>query len=65
MVAQSLLNRVCEDAQRDGYDYIEVYPFADEKFEFPYHGTRRTYERNGFTEAADLKWVKIMRKKLK
>lgn len=64
-VAQSLLNRVCEDAQRDGYDYVEVYPFSDEKFEFPYHGTRGMYERNGFTETADLKWVKIMQKKLK
>lgn len=63
-VAQSLLNRICEDAARDGYDYIEAYPFADGKFEFQYHGTSRMYERNGFVEAADLKYVKVMQKKV-
>lgn len=64
-VAQKLLEQLCKDAAQDGYDYIEVYPFADEKFEFQYHGTCRMYERNGFTEAADLKYVKVMRKNLK
>lgn len=63
-VAQSLLNRVCEDAMQDGYAYVEGYPFADEKFEFQYHGTVKMYEKNGFTEAADLKYVKVMQKKL-
>lgn len=63
-VAQSLLNRVCEDAMRDGYAYVEVYPFADEKFEFQYHGTVKMYEKNGFVEVADLKYVKVMQKKL-
>lgn len=64
-VAQSLLNQVCEDAVQDGYTYVEAYPFADEKFEFQYHGTSRMYERNGFSEAADLKYVKVMRKNLR
>lgn len=64
-VAQSLLNRVCEDAVQDGYTCVEAYPFADEKFEFQYHGTSRMYERNGFSEAADLKYVKVMRKNLR
>ena len=63
-VAQSLLDRVCEDAARDGYACIEVYPFADEKLEFQYHGTSKMYERNGFTEVADLKYVKVMQKRL-
>lgn len=61
-IAQSLLNRVCGDAAEDGYTCVEAYPFADEKFEFQYHGTVGMYERNGFAEAADLKYVKIMRK---
>lgn len=64
-VAQRLLDRVCEDAAHDGYAYIEVYPFADENFEFQYHGTSKMYERNGFTEAANLEYVKVMRKSLK
>lgn len=63
-VAQSLLDRICEDAAEDGYTYIEAYPFGDDKLEFQYHGTVRMYERNGFAEAADLKYVKVMRKYL-
>lgn len=61
-VAQSLLNRVCEDAAREGYTCVEAYPFADKKLEFQYHGTSGMYERNGFREAADLKYVKVMRR---
>lgn len=63
-IAQSLLDRVCRDAAKEGYTYVETYPFADAKFEFQYHGTIGMYERNGFTEAADLKYVKIMQKRL-
>lgn len=63
-VAQRLLDRVCEDAVREGYTCVEGYPFADEKFEFQYHGTAKMYERCGFAEAADLKFLKIMRKRL-
>lgn len=63
-VAQRLLDRVCEDAVREGYVCVEGYPFADEKFEFQYHGTAKMYERCGFAEVADLKYVKIMRKRL-
>ena len=63
-VAQNLLDKVCEDALKDGYAYIETYPFADEGFEFQYHGTQKMYERNNFTEAADFEFVKVMRKAL-
>ena len=63
-VAQELLNRVCEDAARDGYSCVEGYPVSDEAFEFQYHGTIGMYKRNGFVEAADLKYVKVMQKKL-
>lgn len=63
-VAQRLLDRVCEDAVRDGYASVEVYPFADEKFEFQYHGTSKMYERSGFLEISDLKYVKVMQKNL-
>lgn len=63
-VAQRLLNRVCEDALRDGYSSVEVYPFADEAFEFQYHGPVRLYEKSGFAQASDLNYVKVMRKRL-
>lgn len=63
-IAQRLLERVCEDAAQAGYTCVEAYPFADKQFEFQYHGTIRMYERNGFAEIADLKYVKVMCKKL-
>lgn len=63
-IAQHLLERVCEDAAREGYACVEAYPFADEKFEFQYHGTSNMYERSGFAQTADLKYVKVMRKRL-
>ena len=49
---------------QEGYAYVEAYPFADDQLEFQYHGTSGMYERNGFKEAADLQYVKVMRKEL-
>ena len=63
-VAQRLLNRVCEDAARDGYTCVETYPFADEKLAYQYHGAAMMYTRSGFCEIADLKYVKVMQKRL-
>lgn len=63
-VAQRLLDRACEDAAREGYFAVEVYPFADEKFPFQYHGTEQMYKNSGFVEIADLKYVKVMRRNL-
>lgn len=63
-VAQSLLDQVCADAAAEGYTHVEAYPFGDRNFAFQYHGTLGMYARNGFTEADDLKYVKIMRKSL-
>ena len=64
-VAQNLLDKVCEEALKEGYKYIETYPFADRGFEFQYHGTQKMYERNNFTEVADFEFIKVMRKALK
>lgn len=64
-VAHKLLDKVCEDALKEGYAYIETYPFGDGGFEFQYHGTQKMYERNNFTEAADFEFVKVMRKSLR
>lgn len=63
-VEQNLLDKVCEDALKEGYTYIETYPFVDGGFEFQYHGTQKMYERNNFTEVADFEFVKVMRKSL-
>ncbi len=63
-VAQKLLHQVCEDAVRDEYNYVEAYPFGDKEFPYQYHGTAKMYKQNGFLEVADLKYVKVMQKKL-
>lgn len=63
-IARRLLDRVCEDAARDGYTAVEAYPFSDKAFEYQYHGTSDMYLRSGFLETADLKYVKVMRKDL-
>lgn len=63
-VAKLLLERVCLDAAKDGYTAVEAYPFADKGFEYQYHGTSGMYERSGFSEIADLKYVKVMHKDL-
>lgn len=63
-IAQSLLERVCEDAARDGYSCVEAYPFSDKQFEYLYHGTSGMYGRNGFVEIADLGFVKVVRRNL-
>lgn len=63
-VAGRLLERVCRDAARHGYALVEVYPFADEKFEYQYHGTSGMYQRNGFVKVADLNYVKVLQKRL-
>lgn len=64
-IARRLLDRVCEDAAGDGYDCVEAYPFGDEKFEYQYHGTANMYKQIGFSEIADLKYVKVMQKDLR
>lgn len=63
-VANLLLNQVCADASKDGYTTVEAYPFSDNKYDYQYHGTCGMYERNGFSEIADLNYVKVMRKEL-
>lgn len=63
-IAQSLLERVCQDAAEAGYSFVEAYPFADHNLEFQYHGTCGMYERCGFVQAADLNFLQVMRKKL-
>lgn len=64
-IAARLLEQVCGDAAQEGYACVEAYPYTDRTCEFQYHGSAKMYERSGFTEAADLKYVKVMRKDLR
>jgi len=66
-ISARLLERVCEDAARDGFDFVEAYPnkeFINEAADFMGH--IELYKKNGFTvyhEYPELKF--IMRKRLK
>lgn len=65
-IASMLLERVCEDAEKDGYDYIEAYPninFVDEEQDFM--GPVKMYEKFGFTVCYKVKEKYVMRKSLK
>lgn len=46
-IASKLLNRVCADAKKEGFDCVEAYPFKNDIYK-AYHGPRAMYEKNGF-----------------
>lgn len=64
-LATALLRRVCEDALKDGYEYVEAYPAVKGKGEFDFTGPMRLYEKLGFTIGEQRGEMLIMRKKLK
>lgn len=64
-IATQLLERVCKDAVKDGFDYIEVYP----KKEFvsitrDFMGPVDMYKKCGFTEVGIIDDMMIMQKEL-
>ena len=65
-VAKLLLNRVCEDAAKEGFDVVEAYPnreFVDTARDFM--GPRKLYEDSGFTVFAEVGNEVVMRKQVK
>jgi len=64
-VPKILLENICLDAKNKGYSYIEVYPSkkGGNCFEI-YHGTKKMYEKYGFSVYKELENEFIMRKKL-
>lgn len=65
-IAAALLDRVCRDAAREGYDAVEGYPAVREKREpLDFTGPVRLYEKAGFIRAEQRGRMLVMRKKLK
>lgn len=65
-LATALLQRVCEDALKDGYEYAEAYPAIREKEEkLDFTGPVKLYEKLGFTFFERRGKMLIMRKTLK
>lgn len=62
-VATRLLERVCLDAAKEGYEYIEAYPFIDNA-NHAYHGPKSMYEKNRFTVYREESGCNIVRKYL-
>lgn len=64
-IATMLLNRVIEDAYKNGYDYLECYPEKGEvDVYYNYCGPVKLYENAGFKEWGNTQKRNIMRKKL-
>lgn len=64
-IAELLLKRVCEDALRDGFDFVEAYPnkeFINTLADCM--GPVKLYEKLGFTASYEIEPKLVMRKKL-
>ncbi|HOP10143.1 MAG TPA: GNAT family N-acetyltransferase [Oscillospiraceae bacterium] len=65
-IATRLLERVCEDAAQEGFDFVEAYPYkehGDQSSDF--NGYTEMYEKSGFTVFFETKQGLVMRKQLK
>jgi GNAT superfamily N-acetyltransferase len=65
-IATKLLDRVCADAKRDGFDIVESYPNADfVNTENDFMGPSTMYKNSGFSVFKTINKKIIMRKELK
>jgi len=65
-IATQLLERVCQDAAQDGFDFVEAYPnkkFISESEDFK--GPVEMYKKSGFTVYYETDQKLVMRKKLR
>ena len=65
-IATQLLNRVCDDAVKDGFDFVEAYPYKNanpQSTEFG--GYQQMYQKCGFSIVFESEGRFVMRKKLK
>jgi len=63
-IAAQLLNRVCTDALKEGYEYAEGYPSENTQASLAFTGPARLYEKAGFAEHSRNGSTIVMRKKL-
>ena len=65
-ITKRFVERVCQDAVHDGFDFAEAYPnkeFIDETEDFM--GPVTLYERSGFAVYYETEQKLVMRKRLK
>ena len=64
-IASALLKRVCEDAKKEGFQFVEGYPRLLEEYDpYDYTGPIHLFEKAGFEETARQEGVAVMRKEL-
>ena len=64
-IGRRLLERVCEDAVKDGFDYVEAYPnkeFINEEDDFM--GPVELFRQSGFSVYHETEQKLVMRKQL-
>lgn len=65
-IATLLLEKVCEDAVIDGFDYIEAYPYINNgTLSSPFGGYDEMFKKYGFQLTLDSHQGLVMRKKLR
>lgn len=65
-IARQLLQYACEDAAKDGFDYVEAYPEKDTTNELKqFMGFYEVYKQFGFTVYQETSQKFVMRKQLK
>lgn len=65
-IAAALLNRVCEDAAKEGYDKVEVYPVVRDAYEvLDFTGPIHMYEKAGFVRISQHGKELVMQKDLR
>jgi len=65
-IATRLLERVCEDAAQEGFDFAEAYPYEEHSNQSSdFSGYSEMYEKAGFSVYYETKQGLVMRKALK
>jgi len=65
-IATLLLDRVCQDAVHDGFDFVEAYPYKETSYQSSnFGGYEMMYKKSGFHVSIDAKLGLVMRKQLK
>ena len=65
-IATLLLECVCQDAARDGFDFVEAYPYKDANHQSSdFGGYDEMYEKNGFLISFKTEHGLVMRKQLR
>lgn len=64
-IATRFLERVCQDAVQDGFDFVEAYPNKEFINDIDFTGPIEMYRKSGFTVSYETEQKLVVRKQLK